>query len=79
MTRKEIAQVFKRFLITFLCMLPIFIGLGLLLAGKISDVVMIVIFVVVGGFGFAMEEYIHFKRYAKRQELKEKEGNKNGK
>ena len=79
MTRKEISQIFKRFLITFACMLPIFIGLGFLLSGKVSDAVMIVIFVVVGGLGFAIEEYIHFKRYQKRQELREKEGRKNGK
>ncbi len=78
MTRKEIANLFKRFLITFVCMLPLFIGLGFLLSGKISDVVMIIIFVVLGGAGVAVEEYIHFKRVQKREQMK-KERERNGK
>ena len=80
MTRKDVSGIFKRFLITFACMLPILIGLGFLLNGKISDAVMIVIFVVVAGAGIAIEELIHFKLYQKRQRLKkEREGTKDGK
>ena len=80
MTRKDVSGIFKRFLITFACMLPILIGLGFLLNGKISDLVMIVIFVVVAGAGIAIEELIHFKLYEKRQRLKkEREGAKDGK
>lgn len=82
MTRKEVTGIFKRFLITFACMLPALIGLGFLIRGKISDVVMIVIFVVIAGAGIAIEELIHFKLYQKRQKLKEekqKEGTKDGK
>ena len=71
MTRKDITGVYKRFLITFLCMLPVLIGLGFLLDGKVSDVVMIIIYVVVAGAVVAIEEYIHFKRKKRREMLKE--------
>ena len=79
MTRKEIAKLFIRFLITFACMIPLFIGRGFLLSGKVSDFVMTTIFVVLGGAGVAVEEFIHFKRVQKREELKNKEGKNNGK
>lgn len=71
MTRKDIAKLLIRLLITFACMLPIFILLGYLLYGKISDVVMIIIYVVLGGGIYALEELVHYKVYQKRQELKE--------
>lgn len=78
MSKKEIAGVFKRFLLTFLCLLPILIGLGFLLNGKVSDIVMIIIFVVLAGAGVAVEELIHFSQVKKREELKQKEKDKNG-
>lgn len=78
MTRKEIASLFKRFLITFACMTPLLIGLGFLLMGKVSDFVMIVIFVVLAGAGIAVEEYVHFKRVQRREQMK-REIEKNGK
>ena len=71
MTRKDVAKLFIRFLITFAFMLVVLIPLGIFLENKVSDFVMIFIFVVVAGGGFAIEEYIHFKSYAKRQRLKE--------
>lgn len=71
MTRKDIAKMFKRFFITFACMLPIFILLGYLLNGRVSNFVMIVIFVVVGGAGYALEELISYNAYQKREQKKE--------
>lgn len=71
MTRKDITKLFVRLLITFVCMLPILGLIGYLLYQKISDIVMVIIFLVLAGGGFALEELIHYKRYQKRQELKE--------
>ena len=71
MTRKEITKLFVRFLITFAFSLVILIPLGLLLENKMSDFVMVVMFVVIAGGIFALEEYLHFKAYQKRQRLKE--------
>ena len=71
MTRKDIAKVFIRMLITFVCMLPVFLLIGFSLYEKISDIVMIIIFLVIAGGVFALEEFIHFKIYQKRQKLKE--------
>lgn len=79
MTRKDIAKLFIRLLITFVCMLPILGLIGYLLYQKISDIVMIIIFVVIGGAVFALEELIHYKRYQKRQELKEQIQNNSNK
>ena len=76
MTRKEITDLFKRFLITFLCTLPFLIGLGFLVYGKVSDFVMIVLFVVVAGGVLALEEWIHYKRWKNRQMLREEESKK---
>lgn len=73
MTRKEVTKLFKRFLITFLCSLPFLIGLGFLLYEKVSDFVMITIFVVLAGLIFGVEELIHFTAFKKRQLLKEQE------
>ena len=73
MTRKEVTKLFQRFLITFLCTLPFLIAIGFLLYQKVSDFVMIIIFVVIAGGVLAIEEWIHYKRWKKRQELREKE------
>lgn len=54
-------------------MLPIFIGIGFLLQDKVSDAVMIIIFVTIGGAGIALEEYISYNRRKKREEQKEKQ------
>ena len=70
MLKKDVLGLFKRFLITFCCCLPLFFVIGFLLVGKISDVVMVIIFVTIGGLIFALEEYIHFKNYQKRQNAK---------
>ena len=71
MTRKDIAKMLIRLLITFACMLPIFVLIGYLLYEKISDIVMMIIVVVLGGAAFALEELVHYKIYQKRQALKE--------
>jgi preprotein translocase subunit SecF len=73
MTRKDVTNLFKRFLITFACTLPLLIALGFLLTNKVSDFVMIVIFVVIAGAVLAIEEYIHYKLYKKRERLKEEQ------
>ena len=73
MTRKEITKLFQRFLITTLILLPFLILLGFLLANKVNDFVMIVMFVVIIGGVFALEELIHYKRYQKREKLKEEQ------
>ena len=78
MTRKDVAKLFKRFLILFACMLPLFILVGYLLYNRVSDIVMIIIFVVLAGAGFALEELVHYKLYQKRKALKE-EKEKNSK
>ena len=79
MTRKDVAKLLIRLLITFACMLPVLILIGYFLYGKISDVVMIVIFVVLCGGVFALEELVHYKLYQKRQALKEKAKQDNNK
>lgn len=71
MTRKEITDLFVRFLITFCLMLPFFIGIGFLLQDKVSDFVMVTIFVVLCGIVLSIEEYIHYKNFQKRKLLKE--------
>ena len=76
MTKKEITKLFQRFLITFLCTLPFLIGLGFLLYQKVSDFVMVTIFVVFAGGVLAVEEWIHFKRWKKRQMLRAEEEKK---
>ena len=72
MSKKEVTKLFKRFLITFLCSLPFLIVIGFLLYEKVSDAVMIVIFVVLAGVIFAFEELIFIRAYRKRQLLKQK-------
>ena len=71
MTRKEITKLFVRFLITFACMLVVLIPIGILLEKKVSDFVMIVIFVTIAGGALAIEEYVHFKLLKRRERLKE--------
>ncbi|HAJ77486.1 MAG TPA: hypothetical protein DCO89_00255 [Clostridiales bacterium] len=79
MTRKDATKLFIRFLITFAFMLPALIALGLLLTNKVSNFVMIVMFVVIAGGIFAIEELIYFKLRQKRELLKQNELEKNKK
>lgn len=79
MTRKDIANLYKRFFITFACLLPIFIVLGILLGDKIQSWILIVIYVTIGGGVLALEEFIHHKKYMERQAKKEQMEMKNGK
>lgn len=71
MNRRDIAQLFKRFFITFMCSVPLFLALGFLLENKISNIVMIIVLVILGGAIFAIEEWIAFKQIQKRKKLKE--------
>lgn len=71
MNKKEITKTALRYLITFLCVAPFLIGLGLLLENKISDFVMIVMFAVLAGGVIVIEEIIHSKLYQRRQRIKE--------
>ena len=73
MTRKDATKLFIRFLIVFACVLPVLIVIGLLLTDKISDFVMVIIFVVIAGGVLAIEELIHFKLRQKREMLKQNE------
>ena len=73
MTRKDATKLFIRFLIVFACVLPVLIVIGLLLTDKISDFVMVTIFVVIAGGVLAIEELIHFKLRQKREMLKQNE------
>lgn len=72
MTIKEYVHVFKRFIITFLLCLPIFILIGVLLQGKIHNGIMIAMFVVIGGIAFAVEELWYSKHKKKQELLREK-------
>ena len=76
MTRKDATKLFIRFLIVFACTLPVLIPIGLLLTNKISDFVMVTIFVVIAGGAFAVEELIHFKLRQRRELLKQTEAKK---
>ena len=77
MTRKDISKLFIRFLITFACCLPFLIFIGYLLTDKVSDFVMVMVFVAISGVVIAFEELIHFKLYQRRQILKAEEKEKN--
>ena len=75
MNRKDVTNLFVRFLVTFACCLPVLIPLGFLLSGKVLDIVMIIIFVLVAGIVFALEEYIHLKIVLRRnQQKKQRDG-----
>ena len=71
MTRRDITKLFKRFFITFFCCVPIFLIVGFLLENKIQSYILTIIFVVIGGAIFAMEELIYFKAKQKREKLKD--------
>lgn len=71
MTRKDIAKLFKRFFITFFCCVPVLLLIGFLLQDKIQDWILTVVFIVIAGGVFAIEEYIHFKLLKKREALKQ--------
>ena len=71
MTRKDIFQLIKRFLLTFLCCVPVLLLIGYLLQGKVQSWIMVTIFVVVAGGVLAIEEYIVYARRKKREKIKE--------
>lgn len=71
MTKKEFLRVFKRFLIAFLCCLPIFILIGIFLTDKIGNVWTIVIYIVIGAGAYVLAEFLcrhHEQKMAERRE-----------
>ena len=68
MNRKDVSKLFKRFLITFACSLPLLILVGIFIEGKVSDFVMVTIFVVLAGIVLALEELLYRKFASKRQQ-----------
>ena len=72
MTRKEFLRVFKRFLIAFLCCLPIFILIGIFLTDKIGNVWTIVIYVVIGAGAYVLAEVLCRRHEKKMEEKREK-------
>lgn len=71
MNKKEITKTALRYLITFLCVAPFLIWLGLTLEKKVSDFVMIIMFAVLAGGAILIEELIHAKLYNRRKRIKE--------
>ena len=76
MNRKDVSKLFKRFLITFACSLPLLILVGILIDGKVSDFVMVTVFVAIAGVVLGAEELLYRKYASKRQEKVNK--NKDG-
>ena len=72
MTKKEFKSIFKRFFITFLICIPIFVVIGIFLTPLIGDIWSIVIYVSIGGLAFFLEE-LWWKGYSKKQEAKRQE------
>ena len=68
MNKKDVSKLFKRFLITFACSLPLLILVGILIDGKVSDFVMVTIFVAIAGVVLGAEELLHYKFASKRQQ-----------
>lgn len=69
MTKKEFIRIFKRFIIAFLCCLPIFILIGIFLREKIGNVWTVVIYVIIGIGAYVLAEII-CKRHEQKMELK---------
>ena len=76
MNKKDIAKIFKRFFITFLICLPIFILIGVFLTDKIGNVWTVVLFILIGAIAFVLEEIWH-KAYQKKQEQKRENARNN--
>lgn len=72
MTRKEIVRMFKRFFLMFACCIPIFVGIAFLINGKTSTFVMTLIFIVIGGGAFFIEEVLRNKRRTAGREKRQK-------
>lgn len=71
MNKKEYGDLIKRFLLTFLCCIPIFVGLNILMKGKVDNFIIILINVVIGGIVFFLEELTHNKILESRKKRKE--------
>lgn len=79
MTRKDIFGLIKRFLLTFLCCVPVLLVIGYFLQGKVQSWIMVTIFVVVAGAVLAIEEYIVYTRRKKREKIKQELKSKHNK
>ena len=71
MTKKEFVKIFKRFFITFLICLPIFVLIGVFLTGKISNFLIILMYVVIGAVAFVIEELWWAKHQKKLEQRRE--------
>lgn len=69
MTRKDVSNLYKRFFITFLICIPIFVVIGVFLTKYIGNVWTVVLYVVIGIIAMILEE-LWYKGYKKRQEIK---------
>ncbi len=79
MDRKLLTGMYKRFFITFACLLPLLIYLGILLGGHVTNFVRIAIFTLIGGTAFLIEEIINSKLQERRQKKREAFKTKNAK
>ena len=70
MTKKEIYQLMKRFLISFACCVPLFLFVGVMWGQYFSQAVLVIIFTVFAGLVFALEELYHYKKMEKQKEIK---------
>lgn len=70
MTKKEAMKLMKRFFITFICCVPLFLFVGVLWGQYFSQPALVTIFTVFAGTVFAIEEYVHYKNINKQKEIK---------
>lgn len=68
MTKKQITKLFKRFFITFLLCLPLFVIFGVFLGEKIGSWA-ILVYVLIGAIAFVLEEIWH-NHYEQKQKQK---------
>lgn len=78
MTKKEITDIFKRFLIVFLCCLPILLVIGWFLR-TLPNIAMIAIYCGIVATLFVIEELIYSNYHKKRLKRREEEKNKKNK
>lgn len=71
MTKKEFVKVFKRFFITFLICLPLLVLVGVFLTGKISNALIIFLYVLIGALAFVLEELWWSKHQKKLEQVRE--------
>ena len=66
MTRKDAMKLFGRFLILFGLCCPVFVAIGIALGDNANGFWETMIYTVVGGIVFIVEEFFFWKRWKKR-------------